>query len=51
MEFIEYTMINDHAIKLEKDKQLFFSPIYSLKLVKIENFKTHIEISLVNGFI
>ena len=34
--FPEYTRINDHAIKLEEDKQPFFGPIYSLRLVKLK---------------
>ena len=28
--------INNHAIKLEEDKQSFFSPIYSLRLKELE---------------
>lgn len=29
----EYTNINEYAIKLKKDKQPYFKPIYSLELV------------------
>ena len=44
-----YIKINDHTIKTKKDKQLFFSPIYSLRPVELEILKTFIEINLVNG--
>ena len=50
-EFPENTGINEHVIKLEKDKQLLFGPIYSLGLVELEMMKTYIETNLVNGFI
>ena len=43
--------INEHIIKLEKSKQLFFRLIYNLSLVKLEILKTYIEINLANGFI
>ena len=43
--------MNEHAIKLEEDKQPSFIPIYSLSLVELEIFKTYIEINLANGFI
>ena len=45
-ELLEYTRINDHAIKLEKDKQLFFSPIYSLRLIELKTLKTYIKTNL-----
>ena len=51
MELSKYPGINNHAIKLKKSQQLFFSPIYSLKLVDLEILKTYIKISLVNNFI
>ena len=50
-ELSKYTKINDYAIKLEKSKQLFFSPIYSLGPVELKTLKTYIEINLANDFI
>ena len=47
----ENTGINEHAIKLEKSKQLPFGPIYSLELVELEILKTYIKTNLTNGFI
>ena len=43
--------MNEHAIKLEKDKQLLFGPIYSLGPVELETLKTYIKTNLANGFI
>ena len=43
--------INEYAIELEKSKQLPFSSIYNLKLVKLEILKTYIKINLTNSFI
>ena len=51
VEFSENTRINKYAIKLEKDKQLFFNLIYSLKLVELKILKIYIEINLANSFI
>ena len=48
---LKQTKANKHAIKLEKSKQLFYGPIYSLGLVKLEIFKIYIETNLANGFI
>ena len=42
---------SDFAIKLKKDKQLFYSLIYILKLIKIEILKAYIKINLANDFI
>ena len=42
---------NDHTIKLKKGKQLLFSPIYNLKLVKLETLKIYIKNKLANSFI
>ena len=50
-EFSENTRMNEHAIKLEEDKQPSFGPIYSLDLVELETLKTYIKINLANGFI
>lgn len=46
-----YTNINDHAINLEDDKQLYYKPIYSLGLIKPETLKIYIKANLKNGFI
>ena len=51
IEFLKYIKINDYTIKLKKSKQLFFSSIYSLKLVELETLKTYIKINLANSFI
>ena len=45
------TRINEHAIKLDKNKQPLFEPIYSLGLVELETLKTYIKTNLANGFI
>ena len=50
-EFSENTEINDYAIKLEKDKQPSFGPIYSLGQVELEMLKSYIKTNLANGFI
>ena len=34
-EFSENTGMNEHAIKLEEDKQLLFGPIYSLGPIEL----------------
>ena len=43
--------MNEHAIKLEKSKQLLFEPIYSLGPVELETLKIYIKTNLTNGFI
>ena len=50
-ELPENTRMNEHAIKLEDDKQLPFRLIYSLRLVELETLKTYIKTNLANGFI
>ena len=50
-ELLENTGINEHAIKLKKDKQPPFGPIYSLRLINLETLKTYIKTNLANGFI
>ena len=50
-ELPENTGINEHAIKLEEDKQPSFGPIYSLGPVELETLKTYIKINLANSFI
>ena len=51
VELPENIGINKHAIKLEKDKQSPFGPIYSLKPVELETLKTYIKTNLANSFI
>ena len=51
VELSKYTRINNHIIKLEKNKQLYLSPIYSQRLVKLETLKIYINTNLANGFI
>ena len=50
-ELPENTGMNEHAIKLEEDKQPSFGPIYSLWPVKLEILKTYIKTILANNFI
>ena len=47
----ERTDLNEHAIKLEGNKQLSYRPIYSLGPVKLKIFKAYIETHLKTGFI
>ncbi len=35
--------MKEHAIKLVKDKQLSYEPIYNPKSMKLEIFKTYIK--------
>ena len=51
IEFLEYTKINNHAIKLKKGKQLPFRSIYNLELVELKILKTYIKINIANSFI
>ena len=51
MEFPKNTGMNEHAIKLEKSKQLFFGLIYSLSPVELKTLKIYIKTNLANGFI
>ena len=48
---LKHTKINDHAIKLKKNKLLSFGLIYSLELVELETLKTYIKINLTNSYI
>lgn len=44
--------INKYAIKLKDSKQLFYKPIYSLRLIKLlETLKIYIKTHLKIGFI
>ena len=47
----KYTGINEHAIKLENDKQPSYGPIYSLGPMKLKTLKTYIKSNLANSFI
>ena len=51
MEFLVYIRMNDHAIQLEKSKQLSFEPIYSLEIIKLEILKTYIKNKLAISLI
>ena len=43
--------INEYTIKLQKDKQPLYGPIYSLGPVELETLKTYIMTYLANSFI
>ena len=45
------TKLNQHAIKLQKDKQLLYSSIQSLGLIELKILKTYIKTNLANVFI
>ena len=47
----KHTKINEHTIKLDKNKQSLFGPIYSLGQLDIKMLKIYIEINLANSFI
>ena len=47
----EDTGINEHAIKLEDEKQPPYGPIYSLGPVELKTLKTYIKTNLANSFI
>ena len=51
IELLEYSKMNNHAIKLEKNKQLSFGLLYSLKPIELKTLKTYIEITLASSFI
>ena len=50
-ELLEYTGMNNHAIKLEESKQPPCDPIYSRGSVELETLKIYIKTNLANGFI
>ena len=50
-ELLENIGMNKYAIKLEKDKQLPFSPIYNLGPIELKILKTYIETNLANSLI
>ena len=43
--------INEHAIKLQDNKQPLYTPIYSLRPVELESLKIYTETHLKTGFI
>ena len=47
---LEQTGVNKHAIEVEKGKQPYYEPIYSLGLVELKTLKTYIKTNLANGF-
>ena len=51
IKLLENTGINEHTIKVEEGKQLFFEPIYNLGSIKLEMLKIYIKTNLANGFI
>ena len=50
-ELPEHTGINDYLINLLDNKQLPYSPIYSLRLVELKTLKTYIKVNLASSFI
>ena len=51
VELLKNSKMNEHAIELEKDKQLSFRLIYSLAQVELEILKIYIKTNLANKFI
>lgn len=51
MKFFKNTNINKYTIKLVNGKQLFYGPIYTLRLVKLETVKTYIKTHLKAKYI
>ena len=51
VEFSENIGMNEHAIKLEENKQPPFESIYNLGLIELKILKTYIKTNLANGFI
>lgn len=48
IKLFNYLAINKHSINLMLDKQLSYSPNYSLRLVKLKIFKIYIKNNLAN---
>ena len=48
---LEQTELNKYTIKLKRDKQLSYRPIYSLSSVQLETLKMYIKTYLKTGFI
>ena len=51
IKLLEQNKINEHFINLLGDKQVHYSLIYSLRLVKLKILKTYIKTNLTNSFI
>lgn len=51
VELPKHTSINNYFIDVIDDKQLFYTLIYSLELIKLKMLKNYIETNLANGFI
>lgn len=51
LELLEITDLNQHFIKLEKNKQLLYKLIYNLGLIKLKSLKTYIKTNFANSFI
>lgn len=51
IELPKNTYINEHAIKLVKNKQPLYNFIYTINLIKLETLKTYIKTYLKTGFI
>lgn len=51
IELLDYISINNYAINLVNDQQLFYSYIYNLSLVELKILKTYIENNLANSII
>ena len=47
----EVTKLNQHAIKLPKNHQLFYRPIDSLNLIELKTLKAYIQNNFANDFI
>lgn len=48
---LELTELNQHFIKLQKNKQPCYRQIYNLEPIKLQILKTYIKINLANSFI
>ena len=51
MELLENIGMNKHIIKLIKEKQPFYGPIYALKPIELETLKAYIKTHLKTRFI
>ena len=51
MKLFENTGINKYAIKMIKEKQPFYGPIYTLNPVELETLKVYIKTHPKTGFI
>lgn len=51
IELLEYNKVNNHSINLFNNKQLFYSLIYRLRLIKLQILKTYTRADLAISFI